>query len=313
MSDKEGLIELTKSLVDRGVEIISTGGTANYLSKEGIRVTEIFDITKFPELMDGRLKTLHPKVHGGLLALRDNEEHLGSLRKYGIPTIDLLVVNLYPFEQAILEEKDFSEIVEKIDVPADAKLPTAHGEFRIRVFHDENTGFDHVALTLGEMNGPDPVLVRVHSECLTGDAFSSSRCDCGPQLDAALKTIQSHGWGCLLYLRQEGRGIGLHAKIQAYNLQDQGADTLDANLMLGHPADARDYTIAAEMLNAVGIADVCLLTNNPDKVESLQNLGITVSQRMPLIVGVVAENRAYLQTKANRMGHKIDQNELKID
>ena len=206
-----------------------------------------------------------------------------------------------------------SRIVEKIDVPADAKLPTAHGEFRIRVFHDENTGFDHVALTLGEMNGPDPVLVRVHSECLTGDAFSSSRCDCGPQLEAALKTIQSHGWGCLLYLRQEGRGIGLHAKIQAYNLQDQGADTLDANLMLGHPADARDYTIAAEMLNAVGIADVCLLTNNPDKVESLQNLGITVSQRMPLIVGVVAENRAYLQTKANRMGHEIGQNELEID
>ena len=206
-----------------------------------------------------------------------------------------------------------SRIVEKIDVPADAKLPTAHGEFRIRVFRDENTGFDHVALTLGEMDGPDPVLVRVHSECLTGDAFSSSRCDCGPQLEAALKTIQSHGWGCLLYLRQEGRGIGLHAKIQAYNLQDQGADTLDANLMLGPPADARDYTIAAEMLNAVGIADVCLLTNNPDKVESLQNLGITVSQRMPLIVGVVAENRAYLQTKANRMGHEIGQNELEID
>ena len=206
-----------------------------------------------------------------------------------------------------------SRIVEKIDVPADAKLPTAHGEFRIRVFRDENTGFDHVALTLGEMNGPDPVLVRVHSECLTGDAFSSSRCDCGPQLEAALKTIQSHGWGCLLYLRQEGRGIGLHAKIQAYNLQEQVADKLDANLLLGHPADARDYTIAAEMLNAVGIADVCLLTNNPDKVESLQNLGITVSQRMPLIVGVVAENRAYLQTKANRMGHEIGQNDLEID
>ena len=206
-----------------------------------------------------------------------------------------------------------SRIVEKMDVPADAKLPTAHGEFRIRVFHDENTGFDHVALTLGEMDGPDPVVVRVHSECLTGDAFSSSRCDCGPQLDAALKTIQSHGWGCLLYLRQEGRGIGLHAKIQAYNLQDQGADTLDANLMLGHPADARDYTIAAQMLKAVGIHEVCLLTNNPDKVQSLQELGITVSQRMPLIVGVVPENQAYLKTKANRMGHEINQDELEID
>ena len=169
-----------------------------------------------------------------------------------------------------------SRIVEKMDVPADAKLPTAHGEFEFEYSMMKTQVRSR--LTLGEMDGPDPVLVRVHSECLTGDAFSSSRCDCGPQLDAALKTIQSHGWGCLLYLRQEGRGIGLHAKIQAYNLQDQGADTLDANLMLGHPADARDYTIAAEMLNAVGIDDVCLLTNNPDKVASLQNLGITVSK-----------------------------------
>jgi len=204
-------------------------------------------------------------------------------------------------------------IIEKTDVPADARLPTIHGEFRIRVFHDGETGFDHVALTLGDMNGPDSVLVRLHSECLTGDAFSSERCDCGSQLDSALKTIQEHGWGCLLYLRQEGRGIGLHAKIQAYNLQDQGADTLDANLMLGHPADARDYQIAADMLGAVGIADVCLLTNNPEKVSALQDLGITVSQRMPLVVGVNAENRAYLQTKATRMGHEISQHELGID
>ena len=206
-----------------------------------------------------------------------------------------------------------TSIVEKSDVPADARLPTLHGEFRIRVFHDQTTGFDHVALTLGEMDGPDPVLVRLHSECLTGDAFSSARCDCGPQLDAALKTIQDHGWGCLLYLRQEGRGIGLHAKIQAYNLQDQGADTLDANLMLGHPADARDYTIAADMLRAVGITDVSLLTNNPDKVESLQQLGITVSNRMSLIVGVGEENRSYLETKATRMGHEISNQELGIE
>ena len=206
-----------------------------------------------------------------------------------------------------------TSIVEKSDVPADARLPTTHGEFRIRVFHDAETGFDHVALTLGEMEGPDPVLVRMHSECLTGDAFSSARCDCGPQLDAALETIQEHGWGCLLYLRQEGRGIGLHAKIQAYNLQDKGADTLDANLMLGHPADARDYRIAADMLRAVGISDVCLLTNNPDKVSSLQALGITVSQRSPLVVGVGEENRAYLETKANRMGHEISDHELKME
>ena len=206
-----------------------------------------------------------------------------------------------------------TSIVETEDVPADARLPTNHGEFRIRVFHDENTGFDHVALTLGDMSGPDSVLVRMHSECLTGDAFGSERCDCGPQLDSALQAIQEHGWGCLLYLRQEGRGIGVHAKIQAYNLQDQGADTLDANLMLGHPADARDYRIAADMLRAVGISDVCLLTNNPDKVSALQELGITVSERKSLIVGINEENLAYLETKAKRMGHEIPQHELGIE
>tara|TARA_B100001996_G_scaffold34490_1_gene25823 strand:+ start:820 stop:1443 length:624 start_codon:yes stop_codon:yes gene_type:complete len=204
-------------------------------------------------------------------------------------------------------------ITENYAVPADARLPTVHGEFRIRVFHDDMTGFDHVALTLGDMDGPDPVLVRMHSECLTGDAFGSSRCDCGPQLDLALETIRAHGWGCLLYLRQEGRGIGLHAKIQAYNLQDKGADTLDANLMLGHPADARDYRIAADMLSAVGISEVCLLTNNPLKVEALQGLGIVVSERMPLVVGIGAENQEYLRTKVQRMGHKIADSDLEIE
>ena len=205
------------------------------------------------------------------------------------------------------------ELVEKERVPADAKLPTRHGQFRIRVFHDDITGLDHVALTRGEMSGPDPVLVRLHSECLTGDALGSKRCDCGPQLDAALKAIDEHGWGCLLYLRQEGRGIGLHAKIQAYNLQDKGADTLDANLMLGLPADARDYRIAAEMLTGVGISRVCLLTNNPDKVVQLNTLGIDVVEMMSLVVGVDDANRRYLETKAERMGHNIPADRLNGD
>ena len=202
------------------------------------------------------------------------------------------------------------DLTEKLEVPADARLPTAQGVFRIRVFHEDSSGLDHVALTLGDMEGPDPVHVRVHSECLTGDAFGSLRCDCGAQLNAALSHIQEIGWGCLLYLRQEGRGIGLHAKIQAYNLQDKGADTIDANLMLGHPADARDYRIAAEMLRGVGIDRVCLLSNNPDKAGQLQDLGIDVAEMMPLIAGISEHNRDYLGTKVNRMGHHITEDDL---
>jgi GTP cyclohydrolase II len=191
------------------------------------------------------------------------------------------------------------------EIPSEAKLPTPHGEFKIRVFHEAETGMDHVVLTLGDMGGPDPVLVRMHSECLTGDVFGSMRCDCGAQLNAAMDMVRERGWGALLYLRQEGRGIGLHAKIQAYHLQDEGADTLDANLMLGLPADARDYRIAAEMLETMKINRVCLITNNPDKVEQLSDLGVDVVERMPLVVGVSEENRRYLETKALRMGHNI--------
>ena len=202
------------------------------------------------------------------------------------------------------------DLHEMEDIPADARLPTSQGDFRIRVFHEETTQLDHVALTLGDMKGPDPVLVRVHSECLTGDAFGSLRCDCGPQLETALARIQEVGWGCLVYLRQEGRGIGLHAKIQAYNLQDQGADTLDANLLLGHPADARDYRIAAKILREVGIDKVCLLTNNPDKILQLQALNIDVVESMPLVAGVGDDNREYLITKVERMGHSINTDEL---
>jgi len=202
------------------------------------------------------------------------------------------------------------DLYEIEDTPADARLPTGHGDFRIRVFHEDETGLDHVALLLGEMSGPDPVLVSVHSECLTGDAFGSLRCDCGAQLDSALHQIQDSGWGCLVYLRQEGRGIGLHAKIQAYNLQDRGADTTEANLILGHPVDARDYKIASEILESVGIERVCLLTNNPEKARQLTENGINVVERRPLVVGVGKDNRGYLSTKAEKMGHEIGEEVL---
>lgn len=206
-----------------------------------------------------------------------------------------------------------SPLVERDSVPSEARLPTFSGEFNIRVFHEAETGYDHVALTLGEMAGPDPVLVRLHSECLTGDAFGSTRCDCGPQLQAAMKAVVERGYGCILYLRQEGRGIGLHAKIQAYHLQDQGVDTLDANLMLGLPGDGRDYKIAASMLKALNIPSIELLSNNPDKAQQLIDYGIDVASRTALVVGVSRQNLFYLETKVERMGHTISEDKLSGD
>lgn len=187
---------------------------------------------------------------------------------------------------------------------ASSKLPTRHGHFDIHVFENDETGEEHVALSLGLPRTDDlPVLVRLHSECLTGDAFGSLRCDCGPQLDATLQLIQSEGCGALLYLRQEGRGIGLPNKIRAYALQDQGHDTLDANLLLGLPADARTYEMCKPMLDHLGISQVNLITNNPAKRAALEELGVTVTKRTPLHVGYNPYNHGYISTKRSRMGH----------
>ena len=188
-------------------------------------------------------------------------------------------------------------------VPADAKLPTKYGDFRIRSYVDPIDGSEHAAIYYGDMNNQTPPLVRVHSECLTGDALGSLRCDCGPQLQHALKTIQREGRGIVLYLRQEGRGIGLFAKMQAYNLQDRGLDTLDANLALNLPADGRNYKIAAHMLSDIGYDSIRLMTNNPDKVEQLVEHGINVVERVEHKAGFCSENREYLRTKAARMRH----------
>jgi 3,4-dihydroxy 2-butanone 4-phosphate synthase/GTP cyclohydrolase II len=185
---------------------------------------------------------------------------------------------------------------------ADAVLPTAFGDFRIRAFRDPGDGKEHAVLYVGDLSEGSP-LVRVHSECLTGDAFHSLRCDCGPQLHASMKAIQERGHGAIAYMRQEGRGIGLYSKMQAYALQDTGMDTLDANLALGLPADARKYDFAAEMLYSMGIQSIELVTNNPDKRDQLTQYGIKISNRVPIIVGQCAENRNYMQTKGARMGH----------
>lgn len=183
------------------------------------------------------------------------------------------------------------------------KLPTQWGEFDLHGIVDPDTRQEHAAMSMGALATDEPVLIRVHSECLTGDTLYSLKCDCGPQLEAGLKAIAEAGRGVLLYLRQEGRGIGLVNKIRAYALQQAGADTVMANRMLGLPDDARDYTIAARMLQQLGVRQVRLLTNNPAKVEALRALGIDVVGRVPLHTPPNPHNRGYLETKAQRMGH----------
>lgn len=187
-----------------------------------------------------------------------------------------------------------------------AHLPTIHGNFIIHVFENEH-GQEHVLLSVGlPNNDPNHVpLIRIHSECLTGDAFGSLKCDCGPQLNTAMQMIQADGVGAILYLRQEGRGIGLTNKIRAYALQDQGHDTLEANLLLGLPADARTYEMCEVMLSHVGITKAKLLTNNPNKLTFLQELGIEIVERIPLVVGVNPHNQDYLDVKEGKMGHWI--------
>lgn len=193
---------------------------------------------------------------------------------------------------------------------ASARIPTAVSEFQLFFYKSSQDDKEHLALVRGEVAGKDEVLVRVHSECFTGDVLGSKRCDCGAQLQASLKLIAEAGSGVVIYLRQEGRGIGLLDKLRAYNLQDQGYDTVDANLALGHQADERDYTVAAQILRDLKVGSIKLLTNNPHKIDSLQELGIQVNARIPLQTGVCPENARYLRTKARRMKHLLVLDEL---
>ena len=189
------------------------------------------------------------------------------------------------------------------DALAAARLPTRFGEFRILAFPGETTNREHIALALGDMAGE--VVVRIHSECLTGDVFHSDRCDCGEQLDLAMKRIAEAGSGIIIYLRQEGRGIGLVNKLHAYNLQDEGLDTVEANEELGFSGEMRQYGDGVAILKCLGVSRVTLLTNNPAKVTALREAGLTV-RREPHTVAPKAENRDYLRTKAGKMGHLLD-------
>lgn len=187
-----------------------------------------------------------------------------------------------------------------------ANLPTQWGNFTIHALETSSDDKEHVALVMGDITTDEPVLTRVHSECLTGDAFSSLRCDCGPQLEAAMQKIATLKRGVIVYLRQEGRGIGLINKIKAYNLQDEGQDTVEANINLGFHADQRNFDVAAEILNALGISEIELMTNNPRKVAELESANIKIAKRVPLQFGKNPHNENYLSTKHGKLGHLLE-------
>ena len=212
-------------------------------------------------------------------------------------------VKIVTVADIITYRREHEKLIERV---AEARVPTEHGEFRAVSYRSITDPNEHIALVKGDIDSEKPVLVRVHSECLTGDVFGSVRCDCGGQMELALKAIEKAGEGVFLYMRQEGRGIGIHNKLRAYALQDDGLDTVDANIALGFAPDPRQYGVGAQILIDLGVRKMRLLTNNPQKRVGLEGFGLEIVGQDPIIASVTPENRRYLETKRTRMGHILD-------
>jgi 3,4-dihydroxy 2-butanone 4-phosphate synthase/GTP cyclohydrolase II len=254
-----------------------------------------------------RLAGLNP---AGVVCEIMNEDGTMARVPHLVPYCERHGIKLVTVEDLIEYRRRHEKLVERMTT---VRLPTAYGEFTAVAFREVLTGKNHVALVKGEVEGREDVLVRVHSECLTGDVFHSLRCDCGEQLELALRRIAAEDRGVLLYMSQEGRGIGLLAKLRAYELQENGLDTVEANIQLGFPPDAREYGIGSQILSDLGLTTIRILTNNPRKITGIEGFGLKVVEQVPIEVPPNLENRLYLETKRDKLGHRLHHQEQRFE